>query len=572
MAPTFLETLSEHDRVAEEVGVLRLRQEQRVLTRLEANAQTVALLEAGHDPWASSDPLRGGQAMSAGLGSAPNDLFHPGAIGFHSARPGSRRDGAYPPYYRTEQQHWMIVDAARTVEAFCPTAVSVLEVLEQFAIYTGFSYKVTRKKKPGDAAPAIDNRPASPDGEPAEPKPESDPEQEAAQEFLDGWRKRERWYLWESEIFKRSRRDGEALLVMEEGEPGLGVHLVSREPEQLRDPMGLGAQLNRSLGITGRDASWRFGILTSRDDTAVPIKYNFVSQYNDSTRQHVVYDADEVIHLKVNVDRQAKRGVSDFFANMNDFPGVRKLLRALRESATVQANIAWIKEHPQGVMPEPMGEEGMTTRTGHRAESVSYNHPTVIGVPQGTTYTAGPLGAQGRSSALILVLQAALRNIGARWQMPESLVSGDASSSNLASELAVAAPFVHAMECRQAVYGKEYAEILERVLDQAAMDGLIGSAGGKFLDEFEVTVEMPPVIPRNAKEETDRNAVLSDHGILGNASWSSREDLDREKEVQDMEEDPIQPPAIMLGIEAEGEGGEDGEDANGQPAGERVEP
>ncbi len=572
MAPTYLQTLSEHDRVAEEVAVLRLRQEQRVLTRLEANAQTVALLEAGHDPWASSDPFQGGQAMSAGLGSAPNDLFHPGAIGFHSARPGSRRDGAYPPYYRTEQQHWMIVDAARTVEAFCPTAVSVLEVLEQFAIYTGFSYKVTRKKKPGDAAPAIDNSPASPDGEPAEPKPQSDPEQEAAQEFLDGWRKREKWHVWEPEIFKRSRRDGEALLVMEEGKPGLGVHLVSKEPEQLRDPMAVGAELNRSLGITGRDASWRFGILTSRDDTAVPLKYNFVSQYNDSTRQHEVYDADEVIHLKVGVDRQAKRGVSDFFANMNDFPGVRKLLRALRESATVQANIAWIKEHPQGVMPEPMGEEGMTTRTGHRAESVSYNHPTVVGVPQGTTYTAGPLGAQGRSSALILVLQAALRNIGARWQMPESLVSGDASNNNLASELAVAAPFVHAMECRQAVYGKEYAEILERVLDQAAMDGLIGSAGGKFLDEFEVTVEMPPVIPRNAKEETDRNAVLSDHGILGNASWSSREDLDREKEVQDMEEDPIQPPAIMLGIEAEAEGGEDGEDANGQPAGERVEP
>jgi hypothetical protein len=569
--PTYLETLSKRDLVAEEVSLLRLRQEERTLQHLEANARTVALLES-HDPWASSDPLRGGQAIPAGLGSAPNDLFHPTALGFHAARPGSRRDGALPPYYRTEMDHWRIVDAARIVEALCPTAVSVLEVLEQFAIFTGFSYKVTRKKEPGDQA-AADRAPgaralASDDEGSAEPKPvESDPEQEAAQDFLDRWMKRERWDLWEKEIFRRTRRDGEAFLVMDDGEAGLGVHLRSLEPEQIKQPQDRPAR-NRDLDIGGGE-SWRFGILTTREDTAVPLGYWAVSQFSEAANLGTFYEAEDMIHVKINVDRQAKRGISDFFSNMNDFPGVRKLLRALRESATVQANIAGIKAHAQGVMPEAVGDQQITTRGGLKAESVTYNHPTYIGVPQGTEFTAGPLGLQGRNSALILVLQAALRNIGARWQMPESLVSGDASNNNLASELAVAAPFVHAMECRQAFYGEEYSQILERVLEQASMDGLIGSADGKFLDTFEVTVEMPPVIPRNAKEETDRNAVLSDHGILGNASWSAREDLDREDELQDMEEDPITPP--MIGIMGPDDGTEDGEEVADQPSGEKAD-
>ena len=119
--PTYLENLGAQHRAEAETQLLLLKRTQ--------------LLE--HD-WESADPYHGGQALSAGLGSAPNDLYHPGAIGFHSARPGSRAHGGLPPYYRTEMQHWMIVDAARTVEAFCPAAVTVLDVLCQFAIFTGF--------------------------------------------------------------------------------------------------------------------------------------------------------------------------------------------------------------------------------------------------------------------------------------------------------------------------------------------------------------------------------------------------------------------------------------------------
>ncbi|NQT39170.1 MAG: phage portal protein [Planctomycetes bacterium] len=566
--PTFLETLGERHRVAEQTQLLQLQREERVLAHLRARAQGQQLLE---DAWASSDPYASNGGSVAGLGSAANDLFHPSALGFHSARPGSRQHGGLPPYYRTEMQHWQLVDAARILEAMCPTAVCILDVLTQFCIFTGFTFKIVRKKKPGDAAHAIDKSPASPDGE---PKPASDPLVDKAQQVIDKWQRDVDWPAWQPELFRRTRRDGEAFLVLEPDEAAGGtLGLRSVEPEQVKEPQGVAPQINRELGISGRDASWRFGILTSKENTSIPIKYNVVSQYNDTTKQHTVYDADEVFHLKTEwIDRQAKRGISDFFSVANDLPGVKKLLRYLREGATVQASIAWVREHPEGMDPVGLAGAGglTTTRTGQQMPATVFDQVRMLDVSAGMKYTAGPLGVSGKNSALILVLQAVLRNIGARWQMPEGIVSGDASNANMASALVAEAPFVRGCEARQWFYRNGYKQLVERVLDHAAVTGLLGGARENILDDLEVSVEMPPVVPRKAKEETERNALLNERGILSNQTWSSREDLDFEDEQANIEEDPIEPPSIMLGM-AEGEPQDDtAKEGNPEPESERA--
>jgi hypothetical protein len=83
---------------------------------------------------------------------------------------------------------------------------------------------------------------------------------------------------------------------------------------------------------------------------------------------------------------------------------------------------------------------------------------------------------------------------------------------------------------------------------------------------------MPPVVPRKALEETQRNAILSEHQILSNATWSAREDLDREDEQANMEEDPTEPLSIGI-MGPEGEDADDDTAANdpsNQKEGERV--
>ncbi len=553
--PTYLESLGQRELVAEQIEVLRLQQDERTRDALIAAAKPIY----ESDPWASQDPFQGARGIPAGLGNSPNDLMFYGALHFHNARPGSRRDGGMPPFYRTLQQHWMIVDAARTLEALCPTAVNILDVLQQFVIFTGFSYTIVDTDKPElDASPD--------DGQP-ETRDAADPEQvrdnvqtsknarlvKDAQKFLDKWLKQVDWYSWELELFRRSRLDGEAFLIMEEDETGqLGLRSV--EPEQVKEPQDQHA-VNRKAGVDSRH-SWRFGILTTKEDTSVPLAYWVVSQYSDASNQGEMFNADEVFHLKTEwVPRQTKRGISDFFSVANDIPGTKKLLRFLRESATVQASVAWTVSNPKGSNFTQLegGKQKIVTRSGQIADARVIDQVREISMPNGTEYTAGPLAGTGKSQTLIEVLQAALRNIGARWQMPEGIVSGDASNANLASALVAEGPFTRALEARQWWYKVKYRGMMERVLQYAAARGQIGG-GEEILDLIEVSVETPAVISRKAKEETERNQILAQDSILSPEDWAARENLDYAEQQAKIQANPLQPMEVQLmgmGIEAD---------------------
>lgn len=489
------------------------RRQERHLAALEAEDQLVQLLEQS---WETADPYQTGR-VDAGLGSAANDLLHFGAYAFHAARPGSRRDGDLPPFYRTEQQHWQIIDAARVLEAFCPTACNVLDVLQQFCVYTGFSYTIVPREKDGPKELV-----------------------KRAQRAVDRWRDLVDWYGWECEIFRRTRRDGEAFLVMEEDDVTGLINLRSVEPEQVKQPQDIGG-INNRLRING-NSSWKYGILTTKENTAVADGYWVVSQHTDAKNRGEFYEAREMIHVKTEwVDRQAKRGVSDFFSVANDIPGTKKLLRNLRESATVQACIAWIREHPEGMAPMQLGSNLDATnrsRTGVRIVSQRFDGPSMLDISHGGHYEPGPLARAGRSDVLIKVLQAALRSIGARWQMPEGVVSGDASNANLASALVAEGPFVRALQHRQWFYRNAYKRVIERIVDHAAVTGVLGGARENILEEIEVKVECQPVVARKLWEETQRNALLNKSEILGKPSWSSREDLDYKDEQADITEDP----------------------------------
>lgn len=543
--PTFLESLGQRELVAEQIEVLRLERDERTRDALIAAAETRNIFE---DAFATSDPFQGARGIPAGLGNSPNDLMPYGAIGFHNARPGSRRDGGMPPFYRTLQQHWMIVDAARTLEALCPTAVNILDVLAQFIIFTGFSYTIVTTKKP-DPPESAQPEP----GEEAEATaPTVDPLVEEAQTYLDKWLKRVDWYSWELELFRRSRRDGEAFLIMKEDQTGQ-LTLRSVEPEQVKEPQDQ-TLVNRKAGIDSR-YSWRFGILTTKEDTSVPLAYWVVSQYNDASNQGVMYDAKEVFHLKTEwVDRQTKRGISDFFSVANDVPGTKKLLRFLRESATVQASVAWVVQNPEGSnFTQIQGGKPIETRTGQTADARVIDQVRELSVPFGMEYKPGPLAGTGKSQTLIEVLQAALRNIGARWQLPEGVVSGDASNANLASALVAEGPMTRAFQARQWWYKIKYRDMMERVLQHGAATGQIGG-GEEIMDLIEVSVETPAIIARKAKEETERNQILAQNNILSTEDWSSREDLDFAEQQSKIAANPLQPMEVQLmgmGIEAD---------------------
>lgn len=548
-----------------EKEILLLRREEAAIALIQEQDRRSQAFE---DCWDSSDPYT--SRVNPGISTTANDLFQH-SFGFHTARPGSRRHGDYPPFYRTEMEHWGIVDAARLLEGLCSTASNVLDVLSQFAIFTGFEYKVTLKKsqqKPRKKPPADPENEGQP-AEPVEPEPE-DPLVIAAQEILDKFMLINNWYSWECEIFRRSRRDGEAFLYLEPDEVSGLFLLRSVEPEQVKEPQDTGSVLSQ-LGANS-SMSWKYGILTPKQDTSRADGYWVVSNYSEGQNQGEFIPAEEMIHVKTEwVDRQAKRGVSDFFSTANDIHSTRKLLRNLRESAAVQAAIAWVREHPEGMTPSrpaPVVDARGTTQSGQTVPTSRYDGPVMLDVSAGMKYIGGPIGSSQQNS-LIDVLQAALRAIGARWQIPEALVSGDSSNANLASALVAEAPFVRALQARQWHYKVAYENVMRRVLEYAAATGQLGAAADTVLDKIEVNAEAPPVIPRKLAEETERNDILHAARILSKQTWSAREDLDHEAEQKLLEEDPPEPPEAMLGGDPEAIGQEPGK-VSPEPEGERI--
>ena len=76
--------------------------------------------------------------------------------------------------------------------------------------------------------------------------------------------------------------------------------------------------------------------------------------------------------------------------------------------------------------------------------------------------------------------QAALRYVGVRWNMPEYMISGDASNANLASALVAEAAFrQRPREADQPVYLNAFRELFWKVLrirfDAGAFSTWVGS-------------------------------------------------------------------------------------------------
>src|SRR6202008_1833776 len=114
-----------------------------------------------------------------------------------------------------------------------------------------------------------------------------------------------------------------------------------------------------------------------------------------------------------------------------------------------------------------------TTRGRKRQDLESYPAGTVLRPSAGMQYKPGPAGSE-RNTNFLLVGQYVLRGIAVRWNMPEYLISSDASNANYASSLVAESPFVKAREADQQFYKRHFGSLLWKV-------GRLAWEAGSFL-------------------------------------------------------------------------------------------
>ena len=404
-------------------------------------------------------------------------------LAYPVANATDRQFGSNYPFWVSEQQLAMIRAQARVIAYMNPNAAGFLNGLTSYVIGNGYNYTVKAKKTSGIPDEAI----------------------EQIQEFINEFIEDNSWTEMEQEIFLRSRRDGEAFIRMFPQEDGKMI-IRTVEPEQIFQP-----------GQSSYD--WSYGIQTDPDDVfdikAYHVHYLAPGGEHDATdRMGEVVDAKNIVHIKVNVERAIKRGLSDFsYDTLDAFQQAGKLRRNLGEGAAVQAAIAAIRQHDaasssqvetfvQAAIDYSTSGMGGRQQDYQRMEAGSF-----LDIPKGMNYITPPGSAN--SGGHLEIMGALLRAAGNRHNAPEWMVSSDASNTNYASSLTAESPFLRNCLRLQKFYERPFLRVIKSALECAIKAGKLPKG---IMSHIDVEVKAPSVETRDKVGEASMNSMYVQMG------------------------------------------------------------
>lgn len=447
-----------------------------------------------------------------------------------------RTEDRYRPLYENEHDLKRMRAEARKLKALFPVAQGALDALTNYVIGTG-GLAITAVPRTKDAGQLV----------------------ATAQAVIDRFLEYNSFVGdLDREIHIRSREEGEVFATLYDEQPDVRVELT--EPDAIREPKRK-APLERLAGTMHKINYWWLGVHTThclnlkRDDVCRPKGYHAV--FDRLGEEWDYLPTERVEHIKRNVGRNGRRGVSDFAVVQRDLELEAKIRRNTAEGAAILAAIVMIREHAEGtpkssvesfIQGESTTDYEKPTKSGARTTyRQQVQAGTVKDIPAGMKHSVGPLGTL-RSPVYIEVAQYLLRIIGARWAMPEYLISADASNNNYASSLVAEAPFVKAREDDQGFYGRHFESLVWKALKLYHSFGVFGKATWEQVRRHvTLKVDLPEVASRDPLAMAQVNAILNEHGIKSKRTWAAELSLDYDEEQQEMASEPQTQPSALAG-------------------------
>jgi hypothetical protein len=443
-----------------------------------------------------------------------------------------RDDGRYLPVYQTQSDLRIIRAMSRNVASLSAGVEGALGTLANFTLGTGFTF----------AAQANPNCPAF---VPPEVVQELAKE---AQRVIDRFLLENRFQAnMDREVDRRARMDGEAFIELCLSPAGQ-IRASFDEPDMVCEPAN-SRQWEQWLACEDPERyspewerSWSFGVHSVKKTPDDPLGYHVVYDTLGNDADYV--EASRMVHVKANVPRNAKRGISDLYPVIQDIEREAKIRRNIAVGTALQAAIAWIREHATGVTPAAVQNmvtgNSVTTRqqrtsSGTRPIKGGTLQPgTVIDTPENMKHITGPMGSE-RNPNFILVAQYVSRSIAQRWSMPEFMYTSDASNANYASTLVAESPFVKAREADQRFYGQHFIDLLWKVLRMAHSAGKAFVSIQRFeelLQILDITASGQRVSNRDELATVQRQEIQMRMGILSRQSAAAEGGLDLAKEEE----------------------------------------
>jgi hypothetical protein len=449
-----------------------------------------------------------------------------------------RMDGRYLPFYQTEWDLQAIRGKARNLATFTSIAVGAVEALQVYTIGGQWKFESVAKE---DVTGVSDKLLAA--------------VQKVIDEAIDD---NDFLGTYDESIHSTSRIDGECLTAVY-GYAGGKSKIRKLDADCLREPQNA-KSIERGLSGVGYSLrgpqSWSFGVHTAFDPTmnrvdhATPLGYHVVFEETGKEWDYLPAFPQAnagrlsnkcLVHLKLNVPPDAKRGVSDFYPIQDVLERKHILGRNLAVGAAIQSAIAYIREHVGGTATRAQVVSQLSTALDTFSKAAAANRNdgkmqqnfspgTVIDTSASAKYHAGPLG-ELKSAVFIEVCAYLMRCIGIRWLMPEYMISGDASNANFASTLVSESPFVRARESDQRKFVNNTKRILWSAIkiafDAGRFTGMVGS-WQQLRACVELRVKAPQVASRDKAQLLEesitlyRERLISANDVLTDMNRESR--------------------------------------------------
>lgn len=442
------------------------------------------------------------------------DRFRDGGVfAYPISNPQDRRYGSNFPFWYSEQQLSVLRAQARLVATTNPNAQGLLNGLCSYVIGSGFNYRaIPYENEDTDSGLVM-----------------------AVQKIINRAIDDNDWYNFEQEIFTRSRSDGEVFLRLFP-QPSGRILVRTIEPEQIIQP-------------PAQDFSnWSYGIETDPDDVFNILNYhvNYIAPKGEDLEHDNTADtplgeivpAHRIIHIKCNVPRAIKRGLSDFsYQTLETFDIASKLRRNLGEGASVQSAIAAVRQHDaashaqvEAFVDENIDYSVAQVPSGRATDYQRLEPGTFLDIPKGMNYVKPP-GAESAKDHLD-IFQALLRSAGNRHNAPEWLTSANVSGANYASSLTAESPFLRNCLRLQETYKRHFHRFAVEAVRNAAE---MGELPINVLDKIKIVVTPPAVEARDKIADSQSNQTYVTMGVKSIQTVSQELGLDYEQEQRNNE-------------------------------------
>jgi len=256
------------------------------------------------------------------------------------------------------------------------------------------------------------------------------------------------------------------------------------------------------------------GIVTRPDDVESPVAYVRI-QPDGRLAERI--DAADMLHTRVGVDSNQKRGVTIFSPVLDTLSCFDRWVDTELTARKLQSSIVlWRK-----VQGSPQQVAGLADNASGRDRRESIRPGTILTTNQSTEIQF--LQPNTNFSDAVPLGRMLLLNIAAGAGLPEFMLTSDASNANFASTMVAEGPAVKLFQSEQQFFAGEFNRLWRWVMSDAVTKGLLPA---DFFDRMSPRWTFPQLINRDRSKERMADVRLVETQVLSRAEVARREGVD----------------------------------------------